>query len=224
MIQIWGLSPRVRGSPEVVLDGKEYTRIIPACAGKPPPIWTRTTTFRDYPRVCGEAGGTTPSIKLSSGLSPRVRGSPRRRLPSAPRPRIIPACAGKPRRITPTCPVYADYPRVCGEAPSPRRWRESPSGLSPRVRGSRRHHAVDQAVLGIIPACAGKPAPSSPKRSSPADYPRVCGEAAPDHADLPGVRGLSPRVRGSLQHQVRLHRQDGIIPACAGKPTLEEEL
>ena len=71
-----GLSPRVRGNPQLDLALLPLDRSIPACAGEPildsaPP---RTGTV--YPRVCG---GTKVAFSVRSagmGLSPRVRGNP----------------------------------------------------------------------------------------------------------------------------------------------------
>ena len=49
-------------------------------------------------------------------------------------------------------------------------------------------------------------------------YPRVCGEARPQHDDDRHVAGLSPRVRGSRADGTDGTDGTGSIPACAGKP------
>ena len=132
-----GLSPRVRGSRYHLMIELPQHGSIPACAGKPHARDGTRHMRWVYPRVCGEAGVHSSTSNCSSGLSPRVRGSLRRR-PDRRRYRgSIPACAGKPTQPSNQPCLPWVYPRVCGEA----RRRVLPSrplaGLSPRVRGSR---------------------------------------------------------------------------------------
>ena len=91
-----GLSPRVRGNPEVLRLAARPLRSIPACAGEPGNVLGKESMARVYPRVCG---GTASLVRIAltwGGLSPRVRGNPTRldRLPQYLR--SIPACAGEP--------------------------------------------------------------------------------------------------------------------------------
>ena len=73
-----------------------------------------------------------------------------------PNARLIPACAGKTRRDMTFRACARAHPRVCGE--------NSPDtvivpwvvGSSPRVRGKQPTLARDDAMAGLIPACAGK--------------------------------------------------------------------
>ncbi len=111
-----GLSPRVRGSRGMTKQIIDKIRSIPACAGEPwcPPC--RFAYVKVYPRVCGgaEQRGCPPTY--STGLSPRVRGSPTTSSSASARTRSIPACAGEP--VVPCPPARLDrvYPRVCGGA------------------------------------------------------------------------------------------------------------
>ena len=168
--------------------------------------------------MCGEARSWIGSYTATPGLSPRVRGSPGAARPGRDHPRIIPACAGKPRRAPTSGTSQWDYPRVCGEAFSRPRLSMSGNGLSPRVRGSPCLCIVKTRKAGIIPACAGKP--SSPTWACRArrDYPRVCGEARSLAAVRLLLEGLSPRVRGSRCRLATGSSTPRIIPACAGKP------
>ena len=52
-----------------------------------------------YPRVCGGTVEHIVFVGVHAGLSPRVRGNPRRSEPRAPGTRSIPACAGEPPTI-----------------------------------------------------------------------------------------------------------------------------
>ena len=91
-----GLSPRVRGNRRSSAGSPPLCGSIPACAGEPPGTACGTRVGRVYPRVCG---GTTTSPftrRTTTGLSPRVRGNPKRTHPTAVVRRSIPACAGEP--------------------------------------------------------------------------------------------------------------------------------
>ena len=72
-----GLSPRVRGSRKSLHQIAACTGSIPACAGEPLSSPTSPTIPRVYPRVCGGATYTVTDANSNSGLSPRVRGSPK---------------------------------------------------------------------------------------------------------------------------------------------------
>ena len=81
---------------------------------------------------------------------------------------------------------------LCVDALEARHW-----GLSPRVRGSL--HDDERCPIrhgGSIPACAGEPMRALTTKARCRVYPRVCGGATSRW--WRNVRGLSPRVRGSL--------------------------
>ena len=91
-----GLSPRVRGNHPPAVHIKMERRSIPACAGEPNAGGGGANVHKVYPRVCG---GTSPQPRIShrvTGLSPRVRGNPPRRVDRLPHRGSIPACAGEP--------------------------------------------------------------------------------------------------------------------------------
>ena len=71
-----GLSPRVRGSRDVLARDEGNDGSIPACAGKPSRTRCHSDSVGVYPRVCGEAATADGSHDVRAGLSPRVRGSP----------------------------------------------------------------------------------------------------------------------------------------------------
>ena len=132
-----GSSPRVRGTLLVLLVLPVHHGIIPACAGNtscPPEPACRP---RDHPRVCGEHFTLISMLLLSSGSSPRVRGTPSGFFKVRSDLGIIPACAGNTLKL-PTRSTYGrDHPRVCGEH---RFFLFAPTltlGSSPRVRGTQ---------------------------------------------------------------------------------------
>ena len=70
---------------------------------------------------------------------------------------------------------------------------------------------------GLIPACAGKTAASTPANSPKPAHPRVCGENDCLASGRRWWRGSSPRVRGKPSSQSEAGITCRLIPACAGK-------
>ena len=130
----------------------------------------------------------------------------------------IPACAGQPISSHRNHPASRAYPRVCGATGAPFSLIRYSPGLSPRVRGNRRHAHVICHFLGPIPACAGQP--GRLRHISPRiwAYPRVCGATSLTLNATASSEGLSPRVRGNPYGVQTLSMTPGPIPACAGQP------
>ena len=93
---ISGLSPHVRGNPRRPHRRSSRRRSIPACTGKPRTIRSAASATQVYPRMYGETSIAAAVLQLCKGLSPHVRGNPRRPSAGAGRPGSIPACTGKP--------------------------------------------------------------------------------------------------------------------------------
>ena len=75
ILQLSGLSPRVRGNHAKSSAYSVFSRSIPACAGEPcssRSFWPCNTV---YPRVCGGTIISEPNKSSAAGLSPRVRGN-----------------------------------------------------------------------------------------------------------------------------------------------------
>ncbi len=75
-----GLSPHVRGSRQAEIRDRGKSGSIPACTGEPSFFLFQEIIFRVYPRMYGGAQARPSHIKSKQGLSPHVRGSPRRRI------------------------------------------------------------------------------------------------------------------------------------------------
>ena len=71
------------------------------------------------------------------GLSPHVRGNPRRTRDRADDPGSIPARAGEPGEAPSGGPRNAVYPRTCGGTAMDKLERDRAAGLSPHVRGNQ---------------------------------------------------------------------------------------
>ena len=195
--QIEGPSPRVRGSLSRGWSMALPSRSIPACAGKPVRPGVQLPGAEVHPRVCGEAQGRMAGSVPVQGPSPRVRGSPGDGLRAVVLDGSIPACAGKPAQPAQSKSYERVHPRVCGEAILVIRHRYGMPGPSPRVRGSQGHRHAQGQRGGSIPACAGKPRIVHQPGTKHWVHPRVCGEAGAFRPHQSGVKGPSPRVRGS---------------------------
>ena len=153
--------------------------------------------------MCGGTRNGSRAGRQARGLSPRVRGNPRRLFWPWRNPGSIPACAGEP---------------VAGQRAYP-----GLRGLSPRVRGNPDWDLLARRLLRSIPACAGEPLTGTLAHRVHRVYPRVCGGTQSTQNPRLPVMGLSPRVRGNLVCVgtccVRLRS----IPACAGEPIQQQQ-
>ena len=170
---------------------------IPACAGEPEEETRTLDSYGVYPRVCGGTESTTMRKRKRMGLSPRVRGNPRRRCTGSSRLRSIPACAGEPLTDGERIRRNTVYPRVCGGTVEASSKAMSATGLSPRVRGNRLTNLTQSTVERSIPACAGEPHSHRHSHRPASVYPRVCGGTTWIRARRRHRQGLSPRVRGN---------------------------
>ena len=190
--------------------------IIPACAGNATPAFFIIGATRDHPRVCGECVHRRRPPRHGVGSSPRVRGMQERTTVDHAITGIIPACAGNAPGRRCTAGIAPDHPRVCGECGYFSDDGVKEVGSSPRVRGMHRWHAIADALIGIIPACAGNAGQASVHDDLSGDHPRVCGECLPLTRSVRAVTGSSPRVRGMRWSRRGRSRRVRIIPACAG--------
>ena len=173
---------------------------------------------RVHPRGRGEAAARASEDAKARGPSPRARGSPT----GAPATKAfngsIPAGAGKPRWRDTTGGSSEVHPRGRGEAPGAARGPSTPSGPSPRARGSLRIPATRGSTPGSIPAGAGKPSYERDSGRYTRVHPRGRGEADTSAKRRAVIRGPSPRARGSRVPAAGVPAAGGSIPAGAGKP------
>ena len=114
-----GLSPRVRGKPDMLHAIAVHQGSIPACAGEALGRPGAIQAPEVYPRVCGGSIPHAGGVRRNLGLSPRVRGKPGRCKPAPARPRSIPACAGEADIRCGAGIAARVYPRVCGGSGGP---------------------------------------------------------------------------------------------------------
>ena len=171
----------MRGTLAIISHYDGDMGIIPAYAGDTKYQLRAEPDRWDHPRVCGEHGLMSGLFDASQGSSPRMRGTPGRRLGEARHGRIIPAYAGNTACTGRACVAGRDHPRVCGEhKDDSSQWRSN-RGSSPRMRGTPNSQSKIGKIKGIIPAYAGntRTCLQAPPRGG--DHPRVCGE----HTALP---------------------------------------
>ena len=108
------------------------------------------------------------------------------------------------------------HPRTCGERGPNIDLLTPVDGSSPRMRGTAPEVEQGRAGQRFIPACAGNG--DADPSCSPVEsvHPRVCGERGERQFLAQGLRGSSPRVRGT-ERPIRSSRSGcRFIPACAG--------
>ena len=195
---VGGSSPRVRGKPPHRRRSRHTIRLIPACAGKTNILVILLADPTAHPRVCGENKYSGNTSGRPHGSSPRVRGKRPHSGTTSGRRGLIPACAGKTRRVWGLDAQRGAHPRVCGENLSMVFYYVGCVGSSPRVRGKLSFRGSRIYERGLIPACAGKTTSWAladfPRRA----HPRVCGENFRQATESALKLGSSPRVRGKL--------------------------
>ncbi len=130
-----GSSPRVRGTPEVIIEICATTRFIPACAGNTTRRKARVLAISVHPRVCGEHGNVILQYFVKF--------------------RFIPACAGNTAKTKTKLLTCSVHPRVCGEHIGCTLYIINRYGSSPRVRGTHLTRCINSITNRFIPACAG---------------------------------------------------------------------
>ena len=214
--QSGGSSPRVRGTRCCCQPSTGWPRFIPACAGNTNGASMAAMTIPVHPRVCGEHAIFCMSPSVSTGSSPRVRGTRSGLARTILTARFIPACAGNTPCTAPGSRYFAVHPRVCGEHLRHSTRRSVLAGSSPRVRGTRILATGDLDDKRFIPACAGNTIYTTRGNLPISVHPRVCGEhsSAPDR--IQPDFGSSPRVRGTRITRMIQPLRHRFIPACAG--------
>ena len=110
-----GSSPRVRGTVFLQVDAPARCRFIPACAGNSDEAARSARQGPVHPRVCGEQLSMSMWTRMTTGSSPRVRGTGTGPEADLDGVRFIPACAGNRRCTAIAASMQAVHPRVCGE-------------------------------------------------------------------------------------------------------------
>ena len=193
-----GSSPRLRGTLRERGQERAHAGIIPALAGNTQQTNRPLSGNRDHPRACGEHCKHIAESCRASGSSPRLRGTPEKRVRNRQTHGIIPALAGNTGAASYRMIAAGDHPRACGEHLRDFVRGELGEGSSPRLRGTRSGRARPRRRQGIIPALAGNTFWYTEIRYFSRDHPRACGEHLSPLFGLDLWQGSSPRLRGTL--------------------------
>ena len=164
-----GSSPRGRGTPASSRPGHPRRRFIPARAGNTRLRISNPWASTVHPRAGGEHIVSCSARVMTSGSSPRGRGT---------------RC---PRTSPPMRPTV--HPRAGGEHTDAAVGSAEVTGSSPRGRGTHAVHRAPRGALRFIPARAGNTDRRDPPARRPAVHPRAGGE----HAQGTRARSTGPR-------------------------------
>ena len=212
-----GSSPLTRGKPVRWVDQCPEWGLIPAHAGKTTSHGAWGGRGWAHPRSRGENGVSKNTKAPRAGSSPLTRGKHDLRDRLSPESRLIPAHAGKTSSHHTGWARCAAHPRSRGENLISMASVTSLCGSSPLTRGKRRIGRHEACRARLIPAHAGKTHSRPPKRSPQGAHPRSRGENFLNLTDSRPNAGSSPLTRGKQNHHGTNLRDDGLIPAHAGK-------
>ncbi len=231
-----GSSPRGRGTDVGLSSANLTKRFIPAWAGHGHRVRPQSNCRAVHPRVGGARLRYGTLQRLSSGSSPRGRGTARARTARRIGERFIPAWAGHGRstdgpfdfgRFIPAWaghgigqplppPSWSVHPRVGGARRINLDARSCMVGSSPRGRGTVRRLARRLHLSRFIPAWAGHGTPASSSADQLPVHPRVGGARSLSCVADNAALGSSPRGRGTVSTKNRQTDDSRFIPAWAG--------
>ena len=211
-----GSSPRVWGTLFDVFFDVRKERFIPTCVGNTYSGDCPTRKGAVHPHVCGEHVSPRITISYPSGSSPRVWGTPCRRVLSRSQRRFIPTCVGNTNGKGVLSWKRTVHPHVCGEHAAADDFTHAEPGSSPRVWGT------PQAFFGrfpdgrFIPTCVGNTSRLLRRCLRTAVHPHVCGEHGIGECDGAFGDGSSPRVWGTPRFGIPECLFLRFIPTCVG--------
>ena len=170
-----------------------------------------------HPRSRGENVSRCCRGRSWSGSSPLTRGKHARAALHAVRRGLIPAHAGKTPSSCNPIPRVAAHPRSRGENAKYTLCRGMNGGSSPLTRGKLSAEKSVFLTGRLIPAHAGKTAPSGVAGSCMPAHPRSRGENGFSAPRVHDSRGSSPLTRGKPDRRRRRPQRARLIPAHAGK-------
>ncbi len=160
-----GSSPRVWGTLEWSIHRKQGLRFIPTCVGNAYSLRMRLSAITVHPHVCGERPVVAPVTITNAGSSPRVWGTPTRRVRYCCEYRFIPTCVGNAFRVHRRRLGVSVHPHVCGERGGEKYEKFRALGSSPRVWGTQRKFQKIRSIRRFIPTCVGNALGAEPESS-----------------------------------------------------------
>ena len=219
---LFGSSPRLRGTAPRMTDTLTIERFIPAPAGNGTMVsmWCIGRTV--HPRACGERPGRSAIGHAGDGSSPRLRGTAAVHQPGQHERRFIPAPAGNGARMVSFIGSAPVHPRACGERDDARTATAGSSGSSPRLRGTAGREDSHLPEVRFIPAPAGNGTrPVNIVGISAGSSPRLRGTALGHSLQLPRIRFIpAPAGNGNMKTAQQTKR--AVHPrACGERASLD---
>jgi len=193
-----GSSPRLWGTPSIVMPLPYILRFIPTPVGNTCPGAGRPGPGPVHPHACGEHVAVGASYVRDTGSSPRLWGTLQNQPILLPLFRFIPTPVGNtaPGRESPRPrPVH---PHACGEHGMPRRGAWAATGSSPRLWGTPGREGDPLAEDRFIPTPVGNTPRARTCAGSPPVHPHACGEHCTSVSAAVALIGSSPRLWGTL--------------------------
>ena len=132
-----------------------HTGITPAHAGNSRMSWQTLAPAGDHPRTCGEQARAAPSVMLSLGSPPHMRGTGSDGYGIPGTHRITPAHAGNRDEAASLWHFAQDHPRTCGEQLTALIQKKLLGGSPPHMRGTDGASLIMHFQYRITPAHAG---------------------------------------------------------------------
>ncbi len=152
----WGSSPLTRGGLGNHALHPVGVGLIPAYAGRTIHRRNVYRASKAHPRLRGADDAQSGTRNQSLGSSPLTRGGPKKISDTGSAGRLIPAYAGRTYFTCVTSINSEAHPRLRGADRPRQSARRSPTGSSPLTRGGQLRLVPILALLGLIPAYAGR--------------------------------------------------------------------
>ena len=157
-----------------------------------------------------------PTCGLSSGSSPRIRGTPLVAFGTSTYSGLIPAHTGNARAPSVAGLERRAHPRAYGERWLSLPWSSEAWGSSPRIRGTQVVSHAECQKAGLIPAHTGNARRRVALIRGLRAHPRAYGEREACNHLKALDRGSSPRIRGTLACVLTAGVLCRLIPAHTG--------
>ncbi len=211
-----GLSPYLRGTPEIRSRRYFGLRFIPVLTGNTVRAERFVLAVLVYPRTYGEHNGDIDARDGVYGLSPYLRGTHINEYGASINVRFIPVLTGNTINSFDICHITPVYPRTYGEHIRGGQATVLRHGLSPYLRGTPcPQHAVIIKTR-FIPVLTGNTRSLMFISLCIPVYPRTYGEHLVTGRELNQFCGLSPYLRGTRQCETQFGDHRRFIPVLTG--------
>ena len=178
--------------------GNSPVRFIPTHVGNTSIQVSRNSTYAVHPHACGEHRGCAFVLMTEIGSSPRMWGTPRRRLLWLLPPRFIPTHVGNTLFGFPLRFLLSVHPHACGEHQDHPGKARGALGSSPRMWGTPERFRGEGRGRRFIPTHVGNTPWQPVETGILAVHPHACGEHGGFPTSSGDGPGSSPRMWGTL--------------------------